>query len=316
MRADRLVGIADRDPELDGEIEHLAASVRRRPMRVAPHVKLLRRAADIDRDRLEREARFARHLAVSVFFVWAALTESFAAAAASSFGFASALAESSLRPASAALAAAFCFSSSARALLGPFFSGERLVRERELGVGAGLERLQFAQRRRQLTRLTRRFRGGFLGSSAFLAASAASRASVSALAGGPRWLRLRHEQRRMENSTGSALSGEMITRIPIRVLSNSLPQSEGHPHAAVRVRISGQRTAVQRDAVQVMRCKCGIWASQSYIFERWSSFLSTTANTPAWRLASLDGRSTPARAESAVGVVESDLLGLGSTRSP
>jgi hypothetical protein len=61
MRADRLVRIADRDRNLNGRIEHLAP-VRQRFMRVAPHVKLLRRAADVDRDRLERELRFVRRL--------------------------------------------------------------------------------------------------------------------------------------------------------------------------------------------------------------------------------------------------------------
>src|SRR5580700_4386813 len=52
MRADRLVGIADRDRNFDAEIEHLAA-VRPRLVGVAPYVKLLRRAADVDGDRLE-----------------------------------------------------------------------------------------------------------------------------------------------------------------------------------------------------------------------------------------------------------------------
>src|SRR5258708_19977197 len=61
MRADRLVGIADRDRNLKGRIEHLAP-VRPRLMRVAPHVKLLRRAADVDRDRLERELCLAPRL--------------------------------------------------------------------------------------------------------------------------------------------------------------------------------------------------------------------------------------------------------------
>ena len=40
--------------------------------------------------------------------------------------------------------------------------GEHLVGERELGVGAGLEPFQLAQRRRQRCRLARRCRGGFL----------------------------------------------------------------------------------------------------------------------------------------------------------
>jgi len=47
MRADRLVGIADRDRSLNGRIEHLAP-VWPRLMRVAPHVKLLRRAANVN----------------------------------------------------------------------------------------------------------------------------------------------------------------------------------------------------------------------------------------------------------------------------
>src|SRR5258707_8058632 len=61
MPAERLVGIADRDRNLDGRIEYLAP-VRPLLMSVAPHVKLLRRAADVDRDRLERELRLARRL--------------------------------------------------------------------------------------------------------------------------------------------------------------------------------------------------------------------------------------------------------------
>ena len=61
MRADGLVGLADRDRNLNGRIEHLAP-VRPRLMRVAPHVKLLRRAANENRDRLERELRLACRL--------------------------------------------------------------------------------------------------------------------------------------------------------------------------------------------------------------------------------------------------------------
>jgi hypothetical protein len=91
----------------------------------------------------------------------------------------------------------------------------------------------------------------FFASSAVLAASAASRASASALAGAAAmasWFGTNSAG--WENSTGSASFGEMITRIPIHVLSNSfLGKAEGHPHAAVRGRISGQRPAVQRDAV-------------------------------------------------------------------
>src|SRR5262245_52789831 len=59
MRADALFGVADLDGHLDGCVEHLAA-VRQRLARGAPYVKLSGRAADVDRDRLEREPRFAR----------------------------------------------------------------------------------------------------------------------------------------------------------------------------------------------------------------------------------------------------------------
>jgi hypothetical protein len=54
-------------------------------------------------------------LAALAFLVWAALAASVAAAAASSFDFASALAVSNWIPRSAALTAAFCLRSSARA---------------------------------------------------------------------------------------------------------------------------------------------------------------------------------------------------------
>ena len=47
VRADRLVGVFDGDREFDGCVVHLAP-VRRPHMRVAPHVKLLRRPADVD----------------------------------------------------------------------------------------------------------------------------------------------------------------------------------------------------------------------------------------------------------------------------
>jgi hypothetical protein len=62
MRTDPFLGIADRDGNLNGRIEHFAAAVRRGFMRVTPYVQFLRRAADVDRDRLERELGLARRL--------------------------------------------------------------------------------------------------------------------------------------------------------------------------------------------------------------------------------------------------------------
>jgi hypothetical protein len=66
MSADRPVGIADRDRNLNGRIKYHATPVRRRLMRVASHVKLLRRAADKDRDRLERALAWSILAAASV----------------------------------------------------------------------------------------------------------------------------------------------------------------------------------------------------------------------------------------------------------
>ena len=61
VRADLLLRIADRDRDLDAEIEHLAA-VREPLLRVAPDVKLLRRAADVDRHRHHGELGVERGL--------------------------------------------------------------------------------------------------------------------------------------------------------------------------------------------------------------------------------------------------------------
>jgi hypothetical protein len=62
----------------------------------------------------------------------------------------------------------------------------------------------------------------FFASPAVSAASAASRASASALAGAAAMAsRFGTNSAGWENSTGSASFGEMITRIPIHVLSNS-----------------------------------------------------------------------------------------------
>jgi hypothetical protein len=179
-------------------------------------------------------------LAVSAFLVWAALTASFAAAAASSFDFASALAESSCVPASVALVAAFCFRSSARALVRPGGS-EHLVGGGEFGVGAGLEPLQFAQRRRQRRRLARRTRYGFPGFVGCLG-------GLLGLAGerlgpgrrGRDGLRLRHEQRRMgELDRLGVIRRDDHAHPDPRLVEQLLGKAKGHPHAAVRGRISG-----------------------------------------------------------------------------
>src|SRR4051794_7683390 len=59
MRADRLAWIADLDRNLDARIEHFAA-ISYRLACGASHVELLRRTADVDRDRFEREICLVR----------------------------------------------------------------------------------------------------------------------------------------------------------------------------------------------------------------------------------------------------------------
>ena len=83
------------------------------------------------------------------------------------------------------------------------------------------------------------------------------------------------------NSTGSAFSGEMITRIPIRVLSNSFSaKPNGIRTQPCEAAYPGSGPPCSAIPFQVMRCMFGIEAS-SYMLERCSLFLSTTANTPA-----------------------------------
>ena len=221
--ADRLVGIADRDRYLDRGIEHLAAAVRRRLVGVAPHVEFLRRAADVDRDRLEREFGFGRGLGCIGLLIPAALSASLAAAAASSFSLAPLLSLSIWVSRVREFGGGLLLE-----VLGPRFGligfgvGERLVGEAISALARVLacSSLRIASEKR--SGLACRGAEAFFASSAALAASAASRvasrrapgaaATASAFGWNSIW---------SEKSTGSASIGEMITRIPIRVLSNS-----------------------------------------------------------------------------------------------
>ena len=139
MRADRLVGIADRDRNLDARIEHLAP-IRYRLVGVAPHVKLLRRAADVDRDRLERELCLARRLGGVGFLGFGRLRGVLGRGTRVELRFASALAVSSCVRTSSALARPFALVLGLRLGLVRLGTGERFVGECELGVGAGLDR--------------------------------------------------------------------------------------------------------------------------------------------------------------------------------
>ena len=98
-----------------------------------------------------------------------------------------------------------------------------------------------------------------------------------------------------ENSTGAASFGEMITRIPIRVLSNSFSaKPKGIRTQPCEAAYPGSGPPCSAMPFQVMRCMCGIQAS-SYMFERWSFSFSTTAKTPAGVSRSLTPVDTGAR---------------------
>src|SRR5262249_16659408 len=92
-----------------------------------------------------------------------------------------------------------------------------------------------------------------------LVASSASRASVSGRLAGERFgarrrgrdgPRFRDEQRRMGKLDRLRVTRrDDHTRADADFVEQLLRKAKGHPHAAVRGRISGQRTAVQREAV-------------------------------------------------------------------
>src|SRR6185437_12279719 len=183
MRADRFVGIADGDRNFDGCVEYLT-SVRPVLARVASNVELLRGAADVDRNRFESELRFVAALAAATFLVSAAFTASFAAAYASRFELASAVAASSRIPASAALDAALRRRSSARALAWSVFAAASALSANASSASARVLS-DFSLRSDAVSDAVSRVAraAAFFASSAAFLASAASRASVSARIG-------------------------------------------------------------------------------------------------------------------------------------
>ena len=146
---------------------------------------------------------------------------------------------------------------------------------------------------------------------AALVASSASRASASARAGMASIAScLGTNNDGSENATGSASLGEMITRIPIGALSNTLlSEIERHAHAAMRGRVARQGAAMQRDAVpgdaQHVRHPGIVIKARMVIL-----VLLHDGKDPRWRLASgRAGRYRRAQ-DPAVGVVEGHLLAL------
>ena len=94
-----------------------------------------------------------------------------------------------------------------------------------------------------------------------------------------------------------------------RLVEQLLRKAVGHPHAAVRGRIAGQRPAVQRDAVpgdalHVRHPGIVIHARVVVLV------LLDDGEDAGWRLASRDAGRHRRAQDPAVGVVESDLLGL------
>ena len=121
----------------------------------------------------------------------------------------------------------------------------------ELGIGAGLERRQIAHRRRRRgsRALCRRDsglrRGCRLGGIVRVA-----RSRCGERRHGVDRILLRHEQRRIGKRDRLRVGRRDNHPHPHRrLVENLLGEIERHAHAAVRGRVAGQRTAVQRDAV-------------------------------------------------------------------
>jgi hypothetical protein len=96
-----------------------------------------------------------------------------------------------------------------------------------------------------------------------LAASSAWRASLSARAGAAAIASdFGTNSAGWENSTGSASFGEMITRVPMRTLSNSFPaKPKGIRTQPCEAAYPGNGPPCRASPFQVMRSMCGIQAS-------------------------------------------------------
>ena len=311
MRADRLVGVADLDRNFNGGIEHLAA-IRPRLVRRAPHIKLLRCAADVDLDRHERELRVARGLGRIGFPGLGRLGGVLCAGDGVELRLRLDPGGVDLRPQVRGLGGGLLLE-----LLGlrPGFvrlcGGERLVGRREFGVGAGLESFQLAQRRVKRCCRARRCRGGFLrldGRPRGLGGFAGERLGTRRRSRDG--LRLRGEERRVGKLDRGRVDRRYDHPHPEpRLVEQLLRKAKGHPHAAVRRRISGQRPAVQRDAVpgdalHVRHVGIVIHVRAVVLF------LLDEGEDAGWRLASLGAGRHRRAQDPAVGVVERDLLGL------
>ena len=250
-------------------------------------------------------------MAVAAFLASAALTASFAAAA-SGFDFASAVAVSSCFPASSTLEAAFCLRSSARSFAWSVFAAASALSAAASSASA-----------RALSDVSLRSDAASDAVSR-AAAAAAFLACVDRLGGlrglagerlGPRrrsrdGLRLRDEKRRM----GKIDRGWIVRRDDHphpdpRLVEQLIGKAEGHPHAAVRGRIAGQRPAVQRDAVPGDALHVRHPGVVIHVRAVVDLFVDNGEDAGR-RLAFLDAGRYRRAQDPAVRVVERDLLGL------
>ena len=250
--------------------------------------------------------------AVAAFLVSAAFSASFAAASASSFDLASAGAVSSRAAASAAFAAAFCFRSSARALAWSVFAAAIALSAAASSASALVLsdlRLRSDALSDPVSRAARR--GGGLcrvGGLCGFRGLAAERPDL-------RWSRrerllVRHQQQRV----GKLDRGRVVRRDDHphphpRLVEQLLGKAVGHPNAAMRGRIAGQRAAVHRDAVpgDALHVRHpGIVIHGGVVV---ALFLHDGEDAGG-RLAPRDAGRDRCTQDPAVGIVESDLLGL------
>ena len=312
MGADRPAGIADRDRNLDRGIEHLAAAVRRRLVGVAPHVKLLRGAADVDRDRLDRELRVKCCPGGVGFFLVGRLGDILGRRRGVELRLRVGLGGVELRCCVRGLGSGLLLQVLG---LGPCLirlcRGQHLVGERKLGIGALLEIFQLAQCRRDRGGLARRGRHGFL--------RLISRfRSLSRLAGerlGTRrsrrdGLRVRHQQRRVGNlDRGGVVRRDDDPHPEPRLVEHFFRKAVRHADTAMRGGVAGQRSAMQRNAVpgDALHVRhLGIVIEGGAVL----LFLLDDGKDAGRRLPARGSGRDRRADDPAVGVVEHDVLGL------
>ena len=251
MRADRLAWIADIDRNLDARIEHLAA-IPHRLARGAPHVELLRRPADVDRDRFERKVRFARGPGRVDPFEFRRLggVRCGIARVEPLPGFGTHRVELPAQFRNPSRGLSLQILGLRPGLIRPC-TDQRLVRRCEFRIRALLRRFEIAQRRRERCGFARRQRcGSFRLVVSPRRLRRLTRERLRPRARRRQRLRVRHQQRRVgkRNRSGVVRRDDHPHSDP-RPVEQPLRKTERQPHAAVRSRMAGQRSAVQRDAV-------------------------------------------------------------------